>query len=455
MLHHLPFSRLESPLGRETKFLFGGWCSSTLFDEPLLQDSARVIISLRLRPSILWLRKVIGNVAMINIFNANWVITLWLLVLHLLNELVLHCQLLFQLQNHLVFGILTSFEFVNVQLILTLQLNKVILNLLKFSFQIRYLFVFHNYCTRRFALVEFLQRNCVLDWLFYQWSVLVGQHWDSMEDVPQYYWLLRVLVLFQDLQEAHLAQAVQLLQTIDALLLSAQLCQVLNVLTGSFLWSRRLHRAYIFHHDLELLVKLSGKSLVLHRRLLAILVPLPNLIVYLSNFLEFFRADVPSDHYMPFLLALLCRCVFHCSTASLTFWSLLLSVCFRSLVITKPIAGEIAINLLQEILVNWLYGWIISLWRLSARILDHSLNLTQLHLLAGPFSHFTALCICISLSIFLLLSILFLIIGDLIAFDILVINTYDLLSWFFISFIHSKIRLILSLRHFLKWIIFN
>ena len=76
-------------------------------------------------------------------------------MLHLLYELVLHGQLLLQLLDHLIFGVLTSFEFVYVQLILALQLHKVFLNLFKFSFQIRNLLVFDYGCARRFALVQF------------------------------------------------------------------------------------------------------------------------------------------------------------------------------------------------------------------------------------------------------------------------------------------------------------
>lgn len=55
-----------------------------------------------------------------------------------------------------------------------------------------------------------------------------------MEDVSQDDGLLCIVILLQYLKKAHLAQAIELLETVDALLLSAQLCQVLNMLSSSF-----------------------------------------------------------------------------------------------------------------------------------------------------------------------------------------------------------------------------
>ena len=76
-------------------------------------------------------------------------------MLHLLYELVLHCQLLLQLMNYLILGGFASLEFIQIELMNAFELLVIILNLLELIFQIRNLLVFDDGCTGRFTLMRF------------------------------------------------------------------------------------------------------------------------------------------------------------------------------------------------------------------------------------------------------------------------------------------------------------
>lgn len=84
-------------------------------------------------------------------------------MLHLLYELVLHCQLLLQLMNDLILGGFASLKFIQIELINAFELLMIILYLFELIFQIRDLLVFDDGCAGRFTLMQFRQRYCVLN----------------------------------------------------------------------------------------------------------------------------------------------------------------------------------------------------------------------------------------------------------------------------------------------------